>query len=197
MAKITYTSKADNVTTELPEINKVTAANMNEVKASVNAVYDTLGGFAVYADTATAITPIPLSSGVWVDLTNDKLGANTLDTYKPSYVAGDLWNTATNSIKFSELGVGKALLVRNDFSVTTGSANTRLDARLYFPDTGKIVEFSHDNIATNGSNIRYSRSTLIYTTAETLTSGCKIQVKCDKSGSTLVVEDIVISVLSF
>ena len=91
MAKIAYTSKADNVVSGLPEINKVTAANMNEIKTSVNDLYDTLGGFAFYEDTATSATPINLSQDVWTDLTNNKAGSGTLTTYKPSYVTGDLW----------------------------------------------------------------------------------------------------------
>lgn len=39
MAVITYTNKVDNRTTSLAAINKVTAADMNEIKASVNALY--------------------------------------------------------------------------------------------------------------------------------------------------------------
>jgi len=40
MAKIAYTNKVTLNTSGVAEINKVTAANMNEVKASVNALYD-------------------------------------------------------------------------------------------------------------------------------------------------------------
>ena len=58
MAKITFTNKTDNSTSALAEIYKVTAANVNEIKTSVNAIYDTLGGFAFYEDTATTATPI-------------------------------------------------------------------------------------------------------------------------------------------
>ena len=76
-------------------------------------------------------------------------------------------------------------------------ANTRLDARLYFPDTGKSIEFSHDNIASNGDQVRYSRTTQIFTRTSELTGGCKIQVKVDKSGATAIVEDFVITILSF
>ena len=42
MAKITFTNKEDNRVLDLPEINKVTASNMNEIKTSVNALYDLL-----------------------------------------------------------------------------------------------------------------------------------------------------------
>ena len=36
MAKITYTTKIDNQTSALPAVNKVAAADMNEIKTSVN-----------------------------------------------------------------------------------------------------------------------------------------------------------------
>lgn len=196
MAKITYSTKYDNVVSELPEINKVTAANMNEIKTSVNDIYDTLGGFAFYEDATTSTTPINLTAGAWTDLTNDKAGTGT-HSHLPSYISGDLWDSSANKIDTSKVGANKVLLIRNDFDVTSGAANTRLDARLYFPDSGKTIEFSHDNIASNGDLVRYSRTTQIFTRTSELTGGCKIQIKVDKSGATAVVEDFVITVLSF
>jgi hypothetical protein len=115
----------------------------------------------------------------------------------PSYISGDLWDSAANKIDTSKVGANKILLIRNDFDVTSGAANTRLDARLYFPDTGKTIEFSHDNIASNGDLVRYSRTTQIFTQTSELTGGCKIQIKVDKSGATAVVENFLITVLSF
>lgn len=44
MAKITYENKvALNEQTEINEINKVTAGNMNEIKASINGILQNLG----------------------------------------------------------------------------------------------------------------------------------------------------------
>ena len=197
MAKITFTNKTDNSTSALAEIYKVTAANVNEIKTSVNALYDTLGGFAFYEDTATTATPINLATDTWTDLTNNKAGSGTLTTHKPSYVTGDLWDSATNTIDLGELPVGTVVLVRNDYDITTGSANTRLDARLYFPDTTKSVEFSHDTIASSGTEVRYSRTTQFFVTAAIKTTGVKIQVKVNKNNATARVEDFQITVLSF
>ena len=196
MAKITYTNKIDNQTSVLPAINKVTAADLNEIKTSVNAAYDKFGGFADYEDATTSGTPISLTANTWIDLTNDKAGSGTQSNL-PSYISGDLWDSASNKIDTLKVGANKILLIRNDFDVTAGAANTRLDARLLFPDTGKTIEFSHDNIALNGDQVRYSRTTQIFTKTSELTSGCKIQVKVDKSGATAIVENFVITVLSF
>ena len=197
MAKITFTNKTDNQTSALAEIYKVTAANVNEVKTSVNALYDDQGGFAFYEDTATASTPINLASDTWTDLTNDKAGSGTLTTHKPSYITGDLWDSATNTIDLSEVPVGKVMLIRNDYDITTGAANTRMDSRLYFPDTSKSVEFAHDLISSSGDEVRYSRTTQFFVTAAIKTTGVKIQVKVDKNNATARVEDFQITILSF
>ena len=197
MAKITFTNKTDNQTSALAEIYKVTAANVNEVKTSVNALYDDQGGFAFYEDVATASTPINLSQDTWTDLTNDKAGSGTLTTHKPSYITGDLWDSATNTIDLSEVPIGKVILIRNDYDVTTGAANTRMDSRLYFPDTSKSVEFAHDLISSSGDEVRYSRTTQFFVTAAIKTTGVKIQVKVDKNNATARVEDFQITILSF
>ena len=68
MAKITYQNKVSASTNNLPEINKFTAANANEVKASVNALYEAL--------------PVAVSEYIIVDslddLPNPVAGAITL-----------------------------------------------------------------------------------------------------------------------
>jgi hypothetical protein len=197
MAKITFTDKTDNSTSALADIYKVTAANVNEIKTSVNGLYDTLGGFAFYEDATTSGTPINLSADTWTDLTNDKAGSGTLTTYKPSYVTGDLWDSATNTIDLDEIPVGSVVLVRNDYDITTGAANTRMDSRLYFPDTSKSVEFAHDLISSSGDEVRYSRTTQFFVTTEIKTTGVKIQVKVDKNNAAARVEDLQITVLSF
>lgn len=197
MAKITFTNKTDNTTSALADIYKIKAADVNEIKASVNSLYDTRGGFAFYEDTATSSTPINLTQDTWTDLTNNKAGTGTETSYKPTYITGDLWDSATNTIDLSEVPVGKVVLVRNDYDITSGAANTRMDSRLYFPDTTKSVEFAHDLIATSGSEVRYSRTTQFFVTSAIKTSGVKIQVKVDKTGATARVEDFQITIFSF
>jgi len=195
MAKITFTDKIDNQISALANQYKVSASDMNEIKNSINALYDAQGGFAFYEDTATTTTPINLSVDTWTDLTNNKAGSSTFTSHKPSYVTGDLWDSANNVIDLSEIPEGKIVLIRNDFDVTSGSANTRLDARLYFPDTTKSVEFSHDDIAVNGTEVRYSRTTQFYVKNDIKTSGVKIQIKANKNNATARVEDFLITVI--
>jgi len=197
MAKITFSNKTDNQTSSLGEIYKVTAENVNEVKTSVNALYDTLGGVVHYEDSATSETPINLTQDTWVDLTNNKAGSGTITTYKPTYISGDLWDSATNTIDLDEVPVGKVVQVRVDYDITTGAANTRMESRIYFPDTSKSVEFGHDLISSSGDEVRYSRITQFIVTAAIKTTGVKIQVKVDKNNATARVEDFQITILSF
>jgi hypothetical protein len=145
---------------------------MNEIKDSVNALYDSIGGWVDYEDSATSATPINF------------------------FITGDLWNSASNSLDFTEVGSGRIMIIRNDFDITAGAANTRIDARLYFPDTAKSIEFMHDNIASNNDLVRYSRTTQLFTFTDVLTSGCKIQVRADKFGATATVENFLITLIA-
>ena len=52
MSKISFETKIDNQISELPAINKVQASDLNEIKTSVNQLYDDKGGFAFYEDEA-------------------------------------------------------------------------------------------------------------------------------------------------
>ena len=125
MSKITYTDKVDNVISALPNINKVKAADLNEIKDSVNAIYDDKGGFANYEDTATATTPIVLTADTWTTLTNNKQGAHTDENYKPAYITGSLWDSANSKIDFSEAPIGKSCIDKSRFSNSTNRKQYR------------------------------------------------------------------------
>ena len=87
-----------------------------------------LNGFIDYNDAATAVTPIALSANTWTTLTNDGLGAFTNKNYPPSGVT-ELYNTTSQEIDFSELDLGDAVFIRNDFTVTPNTNNTLLEFR--------------------------------------------------------------------
>jgi len=196
MAKITFTNKTDNTTSGLADIYKVTAANVNEIKTSVNALYDTLGGFAFYEDATTAITPINIAADTWTDLTNDKAGSGTLTTYKPSYVTGDLWDSATNTIDLDEIPNGKIIVVRVDFEYTAGSSNQHVDARIWFPDISKELHFLHADIGSQHDEQHFVNTMQFYSEANIQTSDAKIQFMSSGAG-TLKVNGFLITVLSF
>lgn len=196
MAKITFTNKIDSQVSELPSINKVTAGDLNEIKDSVNAVYDLLGGFAFYEDSTTATTPINITAETWTDLTNDKAGAGTLTTNKPSYVTGELWDSAENKIDLSEVPNGKIVIVRTDFNYTAGSSNQHIDARIYFPDIDKELHFLHSDLSSQHDENHFVNTMQFYTDSNIQTSNAKIQLNASGSG-TLKVNGFLITVLSF
>jgi len=196
MAKITFTNKTDNQTSALAEIYKVTAANVNEIKTSVNALYDLIGGFVFYEDAATAVTPINITADTWTDLTNDKAGSGTLTTYKPTYITGDLWDSATNTIDLDEIANGKVVVVRTDFEYTPDSSNQHIDARLYFPDISKELHFLHGDLASQHDENHFVHTMQFYVDSNIQTSDVKIQVQASGSGD-LKVNGFMITILSF
>lgn len=85
----------------------------------------TVIGYADYNDTATATTPISVTAGVPVYLTNDALGSYTKNALQEGIVHSELWNSTDN--KFNWVGAGlqadDMVDIRLDIEVTTTSAN--------------------------------------------------------------------------
>jgi hypothetical protein len=196
MAKITFETKLDNQISELPSINKVAALDMNEIKSSVNQLYDDKGGFAYYQDSTTEITPIVVAANTWVNLTNDKAGPDTLTTYKPNYVSGDLWNSANNTISLNEIPNGKIILLRTDFNYIEESSNQHFDARIYFPDIDKELHFLHLDLGRKHLENHFVNTIQFYTDSNIQESDVKIQIKSSGSG-TVIVNSFLITVLTF
>ena len=65
MAEITYDTKEDRRTSSVPEKNKVTASNMNEIKTSVNALYALVA--QVYSPKAVVITAADFAGSNYVN----------------------------------------------------------------------------------------------------------------------------------
>lgn len=104
-----------------------------KINAAIDGVNDT-NGFIEYNDTATAVTPITLTGGVWTTLTNDGLGPQTIKTFAPSGVT-ELLDVSTGAIDTSELSLGDGIIVRNAFTVTPNTNNQLLEFR-YSAGTG-------------------------------------------------------------
>lgn len=98
------------------------------------------GGWADYADTATAGTPINVTA-VPAVLTNNGLGVDTNTTYLP--VGGNgvtqLWDASSNGFDFSDLDVGDMVDIRMDISVVIASVNTVVDVNLHMGSGGSIA----------------------------------------------------------
>ena len=193
MSKITYTDKVDNTVSELPDINKVKAADLNEIKESVNAIYDDKGGFANYEDTATLSTPIVLSADTWTNITNDKLGSHTETAYKPAYVTGDLWDSANSKVDFNEIPIGKVVLMKVDFQITETANNTILECQMV--GGGHTMQILTTEMKFSNDTHHYAVSNMIFVEdAAMQTAGMSIQLKTSNN-SEVEIHNIMITVL--
>ena len=116
-------------------------------------------GFMDYNDASTQSTPIVLTAGVWVDVTNDGLGPFTSKTYAPNGI-NELLDTSNGNLDFTELKLGSEVLVRNDFTVVPQTNNSLLEAR-YLLGTGVgeyPLQFWSERLD-GGSGIPYQRVT--------------------------------------
>jgi hypothetical protein len=193
MSKITYTNKVDNTVSELPDINKVKAADLNEIKESVNAIYDDKGGFANYEDTATLSTPIVLSADTWTNITNDKQGEHTTEVYKPAYVTGSLWNSATSKIDLTEVPIGKVVLLKVDFQITETANNTVLECQMV--GGGHTMQILTTEMKFQSGTHHYSITNMVYVEdAAMQTAGLNIQLKTS-SNSQVEMHNIMITII--
>lgn len=88
-------------------------------------------GYFHYADLDTQTTPLSLSPSDPLQLINDTLGAFTNEDQAPYGISG-VWDKPTDSLDFSQLSVGDAVLFRADLSILTTSVNQNLQLYIKF-----------------------------------------------------------------
>lgn len=109
------------------EDGTITEAQLDsDVQTKLNATAS--GGVADYNDTATATTPISLTTDTWTTITNNGAGEFTNLSYLPVGVT-QLLNTSTGQFDFSELALGDYVIIRNDYTVTPNTNNSLLELR--------------------------------------------------------------------
>lgn len=96
-------------------------------------------GWADYNDSATATTPITLTAGDWVQITNDTLGDFTNTDFLPSN-ATRLWDPATNTVLLDEMSLGDSFLLRADIIFNPTVNNTRLEFRIRWPGIFSLAQ---------------------------------------------------------
>lgn len=107
MAKITYENKvALNPQPSVANKNKVTDADMNEIKASVNDLYDEVDTNATYSSTEQRI-------GTWI---------NGKPIYRKIYNNVNITTSNTDLIDISSLGIGSIVKIYG--AIFTTSNNT-------------------------------------------------------------------------
>ena len=172
MAKIAYSNKVGLISNPANAQNKVSDADMNEIKTSVNALYN-VAGWVEYKDlTNTVSNKQSLTAGQETALTID--GASTIKTYKPlSMGNSELW--AGN--KITPLALGDAYQIRIDFQADIANANGYFDFGIYID--GAIGYAVQDTfIFPKGAGVahRYSLNFLIYCLATFLANGGELRI---------------------
>ena len=120
MSKITEADKVDIRTSASLRINKYEAADFNELKASLNALYN-VTGWANYADSVASTINVTSANTL---ITNNKLGANTNETYLPLEIRGSGTLFAGN--KITPIRLADAYDVRFNLTISAKSGNPTL-----------------------------------------------------------------------
>ncbi len=97
----------------------------DKINDNFNEVYNYTNGFIDYNDTTGAVS---LTANVWTTIPNNGAGSFSNNTYKPEGVT-QLMNVSTGAIDTSELNLGDAILIRNDFQINPNTNNALLEFR--------------------------------------------------------------------
>lgn len=88
-----------------------------------------IGNFDV-EDVATKTTPVAIpGTGVYQQLTNDGLGAQTSALYAPDAIT-ELWDVVNDEFDFSQLSLGDQVFIRSEVKVEILSVNTDIHMKL-------------------------------------------------------------------
>ncbi len=156
MSKITYVAKEFARTNPLPEKNKVTDANLNEIKASVNALYDEVG-WVKYTDSVNTVSnKQTLTAGQENIITI--VDSNPIISQKPVAIGA---HNLFSLNKIRPFTSGDGYLIRIDFDASTSNANGNFDAKI---DVGGGIGYilKRAEVFPKGSNVTQPFSTTDY-----------------------------------
>lgn len=145
-------------------------------------------GFLDYNDTATAITPLVIVSGVPQAIPNNGLGVQTIKAYPPVGVT-DVWDAIGGTFDWSQLKLGDMVDIRVDLKAVTTSVNTQVTVELELGTGGSIytIPFITDEVFKAAGNHFMNRYNGIYMgDLNTLNNGGVFKITTD-ANCTLVV----------
>jgi len=92
MPKITYTNKSNATVSDLPDVNKVTAADMNEIKVSVNQLYNV----QLLSDSITLPSSVASPGEIWF-YNNQNGGSITLTAQNGETIGNSSFHNLGNN----------------------------------------------------------------------------------------------------
>ena len=156
----------------------------DKINDNFNEIYNYTNGFIDYNDTTGAVS---LTADTWTTIPNDGAGSFSNDTYKPVGVT-ELMDVSTGEIDTSQIHLGDAILIRNDFQINPNTNNALLEFR-YQLGTGANAYTLETNLGRlddgSGKNYRFSlKPDLIYMgDTNTKDNPIVIQVKLSTNGT--------------
>lgn len=189
MAKITFDDKQDLKINPAPRINKIIADDINEIKASVNDLYDAVDqntldilglkgatGWAVYFDTQyTSGSPLSLTGETQVNLPNN--AGTKIESQIPTYIT-KMYDELTQKV-IGRNGDGLNLTISFAVRPTT-AALTRITV---VPDIGGLIgeieDYKDDHVFSKGNGVvqRYLSSFDAYTLDTWEANGAQLKVE--------------------
>ena len=149
------------------------------------------GGTFDVADLGTTSSPISIpGTNAFIKLTNDGLGAQTINTHAPIGIT-ELWDTTNDEFDFSQLKLGDIVDIRLDINVITPSPNTQVEVRLeaglgvFAFNVGWDNQFYSAAKASPGIPLVRSSFVAMQTTT-ILTGKAEFQVAADKACTVVV-----------
>ena len=196
MSRITFAEKTNAITNTTPAKQKVGADDMNEIKASVNAIYDALG-WASYSESG-----ILAINDTFIPYVINRTNVN--EEYLPKIMADadppeTLWDTGDNST-ITPKSVGDSYTVRANFTVdqvASGSPNV-LTLALYIgatnpnDDPSNIIYEQEVDISGLMLPYKLAFNFSIVTLDAFLANGGKVYLKVDAGIVTLATREIFI-----
>lgn len=146
-------------------------------------------GFFDYNDTATAITPISVTSNTWTKLTNNGLGVFTNKLYRPP-VLTDVWNTSTNKFVWTNMKLGDTVGIRLEIAITTTSPNQVVNLSVFnavgTPNEYSIGIVPEIQFKLAGSRVVNAFTGIYMGDNNTLLNPSEIRIKSDANCSVIV-----------
>lgn len=125
MSRITFDTKISSVSNPLPDVNKVTADDLNEIKLSVNDLYDDVG-VVVYVDTVNDVDNKQTLTAM-IDNNLTIVDADPDRTQAPAALGlAELWT----GNKITPIASGDSYIIRLDFSAEIANLDGYFDLKL-------------------------------------------------------------------
>lgn len=145
-------------------------------------------GWASYYDTATPLTPIAMSPGVWYPLPNDGLGPASNSSYLP-YGYTDLWSIANQRFESDNLKLGDSVDLQIDLTWINSTGNTEVEIDLVLTlDSTEVrrVFMPRTDFKRTGTHQLVVQQGIFFENELSLNAKAKFEIRAEKASTVSV-----------